>query len=92
VSQGDVTPIRERTSVALVHPESGATVNVDAEWVVATLAARVTELQEVIGRLLYRAGPITPDTPCRCGATQPAHACGYHDQAERDALALMPDA
>lgn len=54
--------------------------------------AKIQSLTEVIGRLLYRAGPITDATPCRCGATQPAHACSYREQAIRDALAMVPDA
>lgn len=56
-----------------------------------TLSQENERLREVIGRLLYTSGPITQETPCRCGATQPAHYCDYEVEARRDALRLLDD-
>jgi hypothetical protein len=74
----------------LYHPASGRSVEIPDAQVAEIALGQVAALQEVVGRLLYQAGPITPDTPCRCGATQPAHCCDYKLQAEKDALALLP--
>lgn len=47
------------------------------------------EVMEVIEGLLYQSGPITKETPCRCGATQPAHYCPYRDKVRHRAETIM---